>query len=123
MPESIALVIDPTSATPPFEQLRAQVIAAVRTGEMSPGQKLPTVRGLAADLGLATNTVARAYRELEHDEVIETRGRQGSFVSATGDATQRHLQLAARAFADRAAQLGIAPEEARRVVSAALGIR
>ncbi|TFD49835.1 GntR family transcriptional regulator [Cryobacterium frigoriphilum] len=117
------LVIDPKSSTPPFEQLRAQVIAAVRSGEMAAGDKLPTVRKLAADLGLAANTVARAYRELEQDEVIETRGRNGSFVSATGDATERHLQVAARAFADRAAQLGVAPEEARRVVSAALGIR
>lgn len=117
------LVIDPQSSTPPFEQLRAQVIAAVRAGEMVAGDKLPTVRGLAADLGLAANTVARAYRELEQDQVIETRGRNGSFVSATGDATERHLQVAARGFADRAVQLGVAPDEALRVVSAALGIR
>lgn len=123
MPEFSITAIDPTSPTPPFEQLRARIFAAVRTGELSPGDKLPTVRRLAADLGLAANTVARAYRELEQDEVIETRGRNGSFVSATGDVTERHLQVAARAFADRAAQLGVAPEDARRVVSAALGIR
>jgi DNA-binding transcriptional regulator YhcF (GntR family) len=117
------LVIDPRSPTPPFEQLRAQVIEAVRAGEMRAGDKLPTVRKLAADLGLAANTVARAYRELEHDHFIETRGRNGSFISATGDATERQLQVAARTFADRAAELGVTPEEARQVVNAALGLR
>lgn len=117
------LTIDPESSIPPFEQLRVQVIAAVRSGDMAAGDKLPTVRRLAADLGLAVNTVARAYRELEQQQVIETRGRNGSFVAVTGDATARHLQVAARAFADRAAQLGVAPDEALGVVKAALGIR
>ena len=52
-------------------------------------------------LGLAANTVAKAYRALEQDEVIETRGRNGSFVSASGDSTHRQAQLAAAAYADR----------------------
>ena len=53
------LRIDPKSATPPFEQLRLQFIEQVRSGELAAGAKLPTVRRLAADLGLAPNTVAR----------------------------------------------------------------
>ena len=114
------LVIDPQSTTPPFEQIRMQVIDAVRTGTLTPGDKLPTVRRLAEDLGLAPNTVARSYRALEQDEVIETRGRLGSFVAATGDATQRQMQLAAVAFADRAKSLGVAPDEALAIVRAAL---
>jgi len=115
--------IDPTSATPPFEQLRVQVIAAVRDGSLVPGTRLPTVRKLADELGLAANTVARTYRELEHDEIIETRGRHGSFIAATGDATHKQAQLAASAFADRMAQLGLGADEALAIVTAALRAR
>ena len=57
---------------------------AGRSGELDAGTKLPTVRGLAGDLGLAANTVARAYRELEALGVIETRGRAGSVVTGSG---------------------------------------
>ncbi|TFC50459.1 GntR family transcriptional regulator [Cryobacterium sp. TMT1-21] len=117
------LVIDPHSPTPPFEQLRGQVIEGVRTGALAPGDKLPTVRRLAEDLGLAANTVARAYRELEQDEVIETRGRLGSFIAATGDATHQQAQRAAVAYAERMRALGLPPEEALQIVRAALGIR
>ena len=77
------LTIDHDSVVPPFEQLRTQVAAMTVTGELAPGQKLPTVRQLAADLGLAPNTVARAYRELEADGVISTQGRRGTFVRST----------------------------------------
>ncbi|WP_338144851.1 GntR family transcriptional regulator [Cryobacterium glaciale] len=117
------LLVDPRSATPPYEQLRVQVLAAVRSGELAPGDKLPTVRKLAEDLGLAANTVARAYRELERDEVIETRGRNGSFIAANGTAAQQQVQVAAVAFAGKARQLGVAPEEALAFARAALGIR
>ena len=116
-------VIDATSSTPPFEQLRMQVIERARTGDLVPGDKLPTVRRLAEELGLAANTVARAYRELEHDEVIETRGRNGSFIAASGDAGQQQAQLAAVAYADRVKSLGLAPDEALTIVTAALGVR
>ena len=117
----LSLAVDATSATPPYEQIRMQVIEAVRTGALVPGDKLPTVRRLADDLGLAPNTVARSYRALEQDEVIETRGRLGSFVAATGDATQRQVQLAAAAYAERAKSLGVGADEALAIVRAALG--
>lgn len=112
--------IDPASATAPFEQLRTQVLVGVKDGTLVPGTKLPTVRSLADELGLAPNTIARAYRELEHDDVIETRGRNGTFVSATGNADQQHAQKAATAYAERTAQLGLSPAEALRIVTAAL---
>lgn len=115
------LVIDPASSVPPFEQLRAQVIEAVRTGELVAGAKLPTVRRLAGDLGIAPNTVARSYRELERDEVIETRGRNGSFIAATGDATHRQAQAAATAYAERIRQLRVTPAEGLELVRTALG--
>jgi DNA-binding transcriptional regulator YhcF (GntR family) len=114
------LEIDARSATPPFEQLRVQFIDQVRSGELAAGAKLPTVRRLADDLGLAPNTVARCYRELERDGFIETRGRNGSFVSAQGDATARQAQVAARAYADRIRQLGVGSDDALAWVTAAL---
>jgi DNA-binding transcriptional regulator YhcF (GntR family) len=117
------LTLDQHSPTPPFEQLRVQVIEGVRNGTLSPGDKLPTVRRLAEDLGLAANTVARAYRELERNEVIETRGRLGSFIAATGDATHKQAQLAAIAYAERVRALGLDAAEALGIVAAALGIR
>ena len=112
--------IDAQSATPPYEQLRAQFMTDVQSGALAGGTRIPTVRALAEDLGLAPNTVARAYRELEADGFIETRGRNGSFVSAQGDAAQRQAQEAARAYADRIQKLGLTRDEALAYVTAAL---
>jgi DNA-binding transcriptional regulator YhcF (GntR family) len=112
--------IDASSAVPPFEQLRVQVQTAVHVGSLAAGSKLPTVRALATQLGLAANTVARTYRELETDGVIETRGRLGSFIAATGDLTHQQAQLAAIAFADRIRHLGVPTEEALSLARDAL---
>ncbi|MBX9472050.1 GntR family transcriptional regulator [Microcella sp.] len=112
-------VIDPGASTPPYEQLRVQVRDAVAAGELVAGAKLPTVRGLADELGLAVNTVARAYRELETDGAIETRGRAGSFVAPQGDAATRQAQIAAREYVDRARRLGLDDASALELVRAA----
>ncbi|AMM19919.1 GntR family transcriptional regulator [Frondihabitans sp. PAMC 28766] len=115
------ITIDPRSATPPFEQLRVQLLEQVGSGELPAGARLPTVRRLAEDLGLAANTVARAYRELEADGFIQTRGRNGSFVAPQGEAAERQAQEAARAYVDRVSKLGISRAEALRFVTGALG--
>lgn len=112
--------IDASLATPPFEQLRTQVRDAVAAGELVAGAKLPTVRALAEQLGLAVNTVARAYRELETDGIIETRGRAGSFVAPQGDAARQQAQVAAREFVERARRLGLDDADALDLVRAAL---
>lgn len=112
--------IDPAAPEPPFEQLRVQVRDAVVEGVLIAGAKLPTVRALADELGLAVNTVARAYRELEADGIIETRGRAGSFVAARGDPTERAAQLAARQYADQVRRLGLSEDAALALVTAAL---
>jgi DNA-binding transcriptional regulator YhcF (GntR family) len=112
--------IDSRSATPPYEQLRVQFMGEVQSGALAAGTRIPTVRKLAEDLGLAPNTVARAYRELEADGFIETRGRNGSFVSAQGDAAEKQAQEAARVFADRIQKLGIPRIQALTYVTAAL---
>ncbi|MDE0067428.1 MAG: GntR family transcriptional regulator [Acidimicrobiaceae bacterium] len=65
---------------PAFEQLRAQLSVMAAVGRLEPQSKLPTVRELAAALDLAPGTVARAYRELENDGIVEGRGRRGTFV-------------------------------------------
>lgn len=71
------------SATPPYEQIRSQVSSLIALGTLAPGTRLPTVRSLAADLGIAVGTVARAYRELEQSGLIETRRRNGTVVAGT----------------------------------------
>ncbi|MGO4418664.1 GntR family transcriptional regulator, partial [Streptomyces sp. MCAF7] len=98
---ALKITVDPDSATAPFEQIRAQIADQVRSGGLPVGYKLPTVRGFAEELGLAANTVAKAYRALESDGVIETRGRHGSFVAAAGDAAAREAASAAAAYAQR----------------------
>ena len=72
--------IDPDLSTPVFEQIVEQVVAGVRAGDLVPGEKLPPVRQLAGDLGIAPNTVAKAYRQLEEEGHVETRGRGGTLV-------------------------------------------
>ena len=114
------VTIDRSSEVSPYEQLRAQFMEEVTSGALAAGTRIPTVRKLAEDLGLAPNTVARAYRELEADGFIETRGRNGSFVSAQGDAAEKQAQEAARAYADRIRKLGIPRSQALNYVAGAL---
>ena len=116
----MTFAIDAAAPQPPFEQLRAQVVAGALDGTLPAGTKLPTVRALADELGLAPNTVARAYRELETAGVIETRGRSGSFVALSTDAAERTLQKAAAAYAARAQSLGVDASRARAYIEAAL---
>lgn len=108
--------VDPGSPVPPYEQLRGQVATMIASGSLVPGQRLPTIRQLASDLGVAGGTVARAYRELERDGLISSRGRKGTFVASErrlpGGERDRQLEEAAGAFALQAFQLGADPKEA-----------
>ncbi|WP_455358117.1 GntR family transcriptional regulator [Streptomyces sp. SYSU K21746] len=117
---TLKISIDPAAGTAPYEQLRTQIAGQARSGRLPVGYKLPTVRGLAEELGLAANTVAKAYRALEADGVIETRGRNGTFVAAAGDAADREAAAAARAYAERAVRLGLDRDAARAAVEDAL---
>lgn len=115
------LVVDPRSPTPPFEQIRAQVVELVHDGRLLPGTRLPTVRRLAGDLGIAANTVARAYRELERAGVVETRGRHGTFV-ADREGVAGEAVAAATTYADRLRDLGVPPADGLRLAAEALGL-
>ncbi|WP_190082720.1 GntR family transcriptional regulator [Streptomyces longisporoflavus] len=105
---------------PPYEQVRAQIAEQARSGALPVGYKLPTVRALAGELGLAANTVAKSYRQLETDGVIETRGRNGTFIAAAGDVVAREAAAAAQSFAGRARRLGLTEDEALAVAREAL---
>src|SRR3954470_5930854 len=113
-------VIDAASAVPPYEQLRLQVAARIRDRSLAVGARLPTIRGLAGELGLAVNTVARTYRELEDAGLIETRGRAGSFVTAAGQGALERVRRAAVAYAAVVAAAGIDAAEGLRIAEAAL---
>jgi DNA-binding transcriptional regulator YhcF (GntR family) len=108
--------VDPAAADPPFEQLRRQIAARVGSGELAAGTRLPTVRALAQEIGLAVNTVARVYRELEADGVVVTSGRNGTFVSPSAAAAGRDVQAAAAAYVDAVRQAGLGVTEAQRLV-------
>ncbi len=114
------IVIDPASAVPPFEQLRSQLVDEIAAGSLAAGARLPTVRRLADDLGLAPGTVARAYRELEASGFIETRGRHGTFVAPQGDVARQQAQRAAAAFAEQIRALRLDADDALALVAAAL---
>ncbi|HEX8630238.1 MAG TPA: GntR family transcriptional regulator [Catenuloplanes sp.] len=75
------LSVDTAGPVPPYEQIRAQLAALIRHGVLTPGSRLPPVRQLAADLGLATGTVARAYRELESAALVISRRGGGTRVA------------------------------------------
>ncbi|MCH0567090.1 MULTISPECIES: GntR family transcriptional regulator [unclassified Streptomyces] len=118
---SLTIDIDENAtAAPPYEQVRAQISEQARSGVLPVGYRLPTVRGLAGSLGLAANTVAKAYRALEADGVIETRGRHGTYVAAAGQAAERELAAAAQAYVERARRLGLSQEAALAAVQDAL---
>jgi GntR family transcriptional regulator len=81
--------IDIDDPAPPFAQLIKQIKAAVQSGRLRPGEPLPSMRQLASDLALNLKTVAKAYRLLERDEVIQTKGYRGSFVHSEAKANSR----------------------------------
>ena len=115
------LRIEPDGHVPPYEQIRSQIATMAVSGVLLEGTRLPAIRQLASDLGLAGGTVARAYRELEQAGIITTRGRHGTFVekvAATAD--NGELDAAAQLFAIRAVQLGAKPSHAYDSVRRAL---
>lgn len=118
------LRIDPGDSTPPFEQLRRRLIEQIMARQLPAGTKLPAVRRLAADLALAPGTVARAYRELEIEGYLITRGRNGTIVAPVAAADN---EIASRAEALAAGyvagmrELGFGPDAIVGEVRRALG--
>lgn len=117
-----SITVDHDDPAPPFDQVRLQIIAIIRDGRLLAGQKLPTVRGLAHDLGIAANTVARAYKELEAAGIVEARGRSGTFVAAAEHSPRAGAERAAVRFVADLRSAGVPDEEIRALVAAALAV-
>jgi DNA-binding transcriptional regulator YhcF (GntR family) len=120
-----ALIVDTGDPTPPYEQLRRQLADLIESAVLQPGDRLPPVRQLAADLGLAAGTVGRTYRELESAGLVSSRRGGGTRVSATVPALSaaeraQLLHTYAEAFVQRAALLGADQELILSAVARAL---
>jgi len=116
---------NPSSGVPIYLQLMEQVKHNIETGALRPGEQLPGIRPLAEELVINPNTVAKAYRELEHEGVIELRHGAGAFVSSNGRAkkatdTLRAGQTLVTAAVDKLRERGVTDEEIRRLFEAAL---
>jgi len=115
---------NPSSAVPVYLQLIEQVKHAIDVGALSLGDQLPAIRRVAEDLVINPNTVAKAYRELEHERVIELRQGSGAFVSENGRAGRvarvRTAQPVLQAALERLTAAGLTPEEIRRMFEAEL---
>src|SRR3954469_25154710 len=109
--------VDTTSPIPPYEQLRSQIRVMVTSGALARGTRLPTVRQLAGDLGLAVNTVGRAYKELETERIVETRGRNGTLVLASRSRVDdEEARAASVVFARAAGRAGLSLSEAMQLL-------
>ena len=108
--------VDPADSRPPYEQLRIQIASRISSGRMPPGTRLPTVRALAGELGLAVNTVAKTYRALETDGTVVTEGRRGTFVPLGAAAGGGEAADAARQYVAVARRLGLGLSEATALV-------
>jgi GntR family transcriptional regulator len=91
------IAIDTANARPVYEQIVQRVEQAILSGELAPGKPLPPIRQLANDLELNPNTVARAYQQLERNQIVATAGRRGTFVDPDAlehlvEKTQREAQ-------------------------------
>jgi GntR family transcriptional regulator len=118
--------VDPRTGVPLYLQLIEQVKRAVALGTLEPGEQLPTVKALAVDLTVNPNTVARAYRELERDAVIETSPGRGSFVRKNGTVLEARASVedvAAVALGEavrEARSMGVAADRVRMIFESAL---
>jgi len=116
---------NPSSGVPIYLQLMEQVKHGIETGALRPGDQLPGIRPLAEELVINPNTVAKAYRELEHEGVIELRHGAGAFVSKNAGAKQltekvRAGQAVVAAVVERLRGRGVTDEEIRRLFEAEL---
>ena len=116
---------NPSSGVPIYLQLMEQVKHNIETGALRPGEQLPGIRPLAEELVINPNTVAKAYRELEHEGVIELRHGAGAFVSANAQARKvteklRAGQTIVAAAIDKLHARGVTDEEIRRLFEAHL---
>ena len=111
-----------TKHVPIYIQLTEQVKHAIAAGELEPGDQLPPVRELAADLGVNFNTVARVYRVLDEEGIISTQHGRGTFIlpprsNRKSEALRREdLQALAEHFVTKVKKLDLPKEDVQKVV-------
>jgi GntR family transcriptional regulator len=120
---ALDITVDVHSPTPPYEQIRRQIADYVHGGLLPPGTRLPTLRALAADLGVAVGTVGRAYTELETAGLVASRRRTGTVVTEGAVTADPAAERVRRAAADLVAQAragGVDDDTLLAIVRAAL---
>jgi GntR family transcriptional regulator len=111
------LQIEPESKVPIYIQVEEQIRSLIAAGQLQPGDQLPTIRELAADLRVNYNTIARIYLDLDRDGVISTQRGRGTFVAGVPDEEemarmrQGKLRAIVGAALEEARTLGYAPDE------------
>jgi GntR family transcriptional regulator len=118
--------IDPGSAVPVYEQIRSQILLMIVSGTLAVGTKLPTIRQLASDLGVAKGTVAKAYELLVNDGAVSADGRHGTVVAKSATAAdqavpEHRLREIALQLAVAATQVGASRSDVRRWLDEAMG--
>ncbi|HEX4170600.1 MAG TPA: GntR family transcriptional regulator [Bryobacteraceae bacterium] len=122
---ALLLRLNHASGIPLYLQLMEQIKHAIEMGALEPGDQLPTIRSLAEELVMNPNTVARAYRELEHEGVIELKHGLGAFVAESMIArtkVMRKAQALVQATIERLIALGLGEDEMRRLVENELAL-
>lgn len=112
--------IDPLSRTPVYEQLKSQVLRLASLGLLEENEQMPSVRQLASDLGINPNTVQKAYRELEREELIITVPGKGSFLAAPEvhrEKIKEEIQSSMYVICEEAAVSGLEAEEVKELFS------
>ena len=115
------LTIDPESSVPIYIQIEENVHSLIAAGQLQPGEQLPTIRELAADIRVNLNTVARAYFELDREGVISTQRGKGTFVTGVPDKEQierkrqKLLHSIIRSALEEAQKLGYSLDEIKEV--------
>lgn len=120
--------LDFRSGNPIYEQLVAQIKHMIATGTLSPGDQLPTVRQVAADLRVNFNTVARAYRILDEVGIISTQHGRGTYIldppspEATEKLRHEDLMRLTDRYIRAVFELGFSPQEAQQIFTEKIGI-
>jgi DNA-binding transcriptional regulator YhcF (GntR family) len=111
---------NPSAPAPIYLQLMEQIKHAVEVGALKPGDQLPGIRNLAESLVINPNTVAKAYRELEHEAIIELRHGAGAFVRRRVAAKVQNAAPLVTALVERLKSRGLSDEEIRRLFEMAM---
>jgi GntR family transcriptional regulator len=118
---NLAITVLVKAAVPPYEQIRSQIADHILSGHLTDNDRLPTVRALAADLGVAANTVSRAYSELEADGLVASRRRTGTVVTRRPDRPDdESVRQAAARLAEEAHRAGLGDDTVLAIVRNAL---